>query len=49
MGNSAKKVKELWVVSEVVVSGPGWKSIIKFSKLEAGQNRDGVPADLFVE
>lgn len=47
--NGLEKVKELWVVSEVVVSGPGWKSIIKFSKLEAGQNRDGVPADLFVE
>ena len=47
--NGLEKVKELWVVSEVVVSGPGWKSIIKFNKLDAGQNRDGVPADLFVE
>ena len=47
--NGLEKVKNLWVVSEVVVSGPGWKSIIKFSKLEAGQNKDGVPADLFVE
>lgn len=47
--NGLKKVNDLWVVSEVVVSGPGWKSIIKFSKLEAGLNKMGVPPDLFVE
>lgn len=47
--NGLEKVKDLWVVSEVTVSGPGWKSIIRFKKLEAGQNKDGVPADLFVE
>ena len=47
--NGLEKVNDLWVVSEVAVSGPGWKSIIRFKKLEAGQNKDGVPADLFVE
>lgn len=47
--NGLEKVNDLWVVSEVSVSGPGWKSIMKFKKLEAGQNKDGVPADLFVE
>ncbi|MBQ9770794.1 MAG: hypothetical protein IJW23_03110 [Lentisphaeria bacterium] len=47
--NGLEKVKDLWVVSEVAVSGPGWKSIIRFKKLEAGQNKDGVPPDLFVE
>ena len=47
--NGLEKVNDLWVVSEVVVSGPGWKSIIRFKKLEAGQNKAGVPDDLFVE
>ena len=47
--NGLKKVEDLWVVNEVSVSGPGWKSIIRFSKLEAGYNKHGIPVDLFVE
>lgn len=47
--NGLEKVNDLWVVSELSVSGPGWRSIVQFKKLEAGQNKDGVPSDLFVE
>ena len=47
--NDLEKVNNLWVVSELSVSGPGWKSIIKFKKLEANQSKNGIPEDLFVE
>ncbi|MBE6405084.1 MAG: hypothetical protein E7040_03595 [Lentisphaerae bacterium] len=47
--NGLKKVNDLWVVSELSVSGPGWRSIVQFKKLEAGQNKNGVPSDLFIE
>ena len=47
--NGLKKVGDLWVVEELSVSGPGWKSMIRFTKLEAGYTKLGVPQDLFAE
>ena len=47
--NGLEKVNDLWVVNELVVAGPGWKSIVRFKKLEANQNKAGVPKDLFKE
>ena len=47
--NGLKKVNELWVVEELSVSGPGWKSMIRFTKLEADYTKQGVPHDLFAE
>ena len=46
---SVKKVNELWLVEELSVSGPGWRSIIRFDKFNAGYVKQGAPADLFVE
>ena len=47
--NGLKKVNDLWVVEELAVSGPGWKSIIRFKNLEAGYTKQGIPTDLFAE
>ena len=47
--NGLKKIGDLWVVEELSVSGPGWKSRIKFNKTEAGYTKHGVPTDLFAE
>ncbi len=47
--NGLKKVEDLWVVDELSISGPGWKTIIRFKSLEAGYNKHGIPVDLFAE
>jgi len=44
--NAFRKVSELWTVEEIAVSGPGWRTLIKFDTFDAGFNKDGVPADL---
>ena len=46
---SVKKVNDLWVVEELSVTGPGWRSTVRFEKFEAGYMKQGAPADLFAE
>ena len=47
--NGLKKVGDLWVVEELAVSGPGWKSRIHFNQQDAGYTKHGIPTDLFAE
>ena len=47
--NGLKKIGDLWVVEELAVSGPGWKSIVRFQDMNAGYVKQGIPEDLFVE
>ena len=44
-----KKVNDLWVVEELAVSGPGWRTTANFNEAEAGYMKKGAPADLFRE
>lgn len=47
--SGVKKVNDLWVVEELSVSGPGWRTTAHFSEVEAGFMKKGAPADLFQE
>lgn len=37
----------LWLVSELNLDGPGWRTSVKFTKIESGTVQSGVPSDLF--
>ena len=45
-----KKVNEVWIISQVKISNPGWKTAIKFKDIELYMaNEDPIPDDLFLE
>ncbi len=45
--DSFKKESDFWIVSSLILYGPGWKTKIEFSKTAAGFSKDGIPNDLF--
>jgi len=45
--DSFKKESDFWIVSALVLYGPGWKTKIEFDKTAAGFSKDGIPGDLF--
>jgi len=44
---SFKKVNKLWLINTIMLSGPGWRTKINFSKCNAGLVADGTPEGLF--
>ncbi|MDD3115859.1 MAG: hypothetical protein PHO45_00655 [Victivallaceae bacterium] len=42
-----KEVNHLWLVTRLLVSGPGWRTSIDFAKADAGINNNETPADIF--
>ena len=44
---SFKKVNDLWLIDAVMMSGPGWRTKVEFSKCNAGMVEKGTPKDLF--
>ena len=45
--NSFKNINDLWLVNEILFSGPGWRTTINFSDCKAGLIEKGAPKDLF--
>lgn len=46
---SFKKEKDFWLVSELNLFGPGWRTKINFEKTDAGFIAQGIPPALFKE
>ncbi len=46
---SFSKSGDLWVVGELNVSGPGWRTVISFPNTKAGLSNEVIPARLFLE
>lgn len=45
--SSFEKEEDFWVVSSLLLYGPGWKTKIDFSENSVGYSKDGIPEDLF--
>jgi len=45
--NSFKNINDLWLVNEILFSGPGWRTTIDFNDCKAGLIKKGAPKDLF--
>ena len=45
--SSFKKVNGLWLIDEITLYGPGWRTKIAFGNCNAGTTKEGIPKDLF--
>ena len=45
--SSFKKVNGLWLIDEITLFGPGWRTKIAFENCKAGTIKEGIPKDLF--
>ena len=45
--SSFKKVNGLWLIDEITLYGPGWRTKIAFDNCKAGTTKEGIPEDLF--
>jgi len=44
---SFKKENNYWIVDEILIYGPGWRTKVAFTDVKVGSASDGIPSDLF--